>query len=475
MVNAGFELTTATETNDNDTLACQNVSHHANFLKEQQHDTEYEISEDTDIFTTDDDDDDNNKDELEVIKLQYEDDNDGYDGYALSNDPINPDKVETDDTTASPDLTAILDSHIYKQDNNQDEEEELLEGYRRMNLTDESNSDKDLIIYSLNESLQIHKEIVERIQSEKDDLEFYHEQEKAETDLLLQKEKQEFDQVQTTSMDTLNRLETMYQSLLKEVEAKKAEYQRMEDRFHSHLRQIRPASGEEGTVEDQIRAFMEHVQELCYYIATVTTTTDTSLFNDRWPEMMRDYFDKDALAKGAITMLTQKLVIEILVEQVLQTSIHPGVSLNFSFGQIHRWVEKRNKSWASRMKQQISAFVVKQSSQEEGDAIETAKERIVRHLLQQLYVIYPPDELDIQAQLTQLVNETAKLNLVLKCQEIDIVDMDIGSTFNKQVMEPIMDQSEQETDDVLIVACVISPPFVASDHRIIVPAKVYCV
>ncbi|KAG1336939.1 hypothetical protein G6F62_006090 [Rhizopus arrhizus] len=32
----------------------------------------------------------------------------------------------------------------------------------------ETDSDKDLIIHSLNESLQIHKEILERIQNEKD-------------------------------------------------------------------------------------------------------------------------------------------------------------------------------------------------------------------------------------------------------------------------------------------------------------------
>jgi hypothetical protein len=464
MVNAEFELTT---TNDNDALACQKVSHLANLLQEAAED---EISVDTDTLTTDDDDDDaTNKDELEVIK--YDDDDD--DNYAMNSDHSKLDDVADNQIKNTSRDPNILDSHI---DKDYYTDEELLEGYTRMNLRGESDSDKDLIIYSLNESLQIHKEIVERIQAEKDDLEFYYEQEKAENNLLLQKEKQEFEQAQTTSMDTLSRLESMYQSLLKEVETKKTEYQHMEDRFRSHLKQIRPDSSEQDTVEDQVRAFIEHVQELCYHIATTTTTTDTSLFCDRWPEMMRDYFDKDTMAIGAVTMLTQKLVIEILVDQVLQTSIHPGVSLNSSFGQIHRWVEKRNKSWASRMKQQISAFVVKQSCQEEGDAIEAAKERIVQHIWQQLNVIYPSDELDIQAQLTQLVSETANLNLVLKCQEIDIVEMDIGSAFNHQTMELIMDQSEPgDGDNVLIVACVISPPFVASDHRIIVPAKVYCV
>lgn len=470
MVNGDFELTATTEGNDNDALACHKVAHLANMLKEQ--DTDDDISLGTGTLTTDDEDDKNLKDDLEIIKLQYGDDDNNNDYYALSSGRHgNPDKdddhVGNDNNTAS--LDPIIDGY--------NSDEEFLEGYTRMNLTGESDSDKDLIIYSLNESLQIHKTIVEQIQAEKDDLETYYEQIKTESNLLIQKERQEFEQEQTNSINTLNRLEAMYQLLAKQIEAKKTEYRHMEDKFHSHLKQTRPGCGEESSTEDQIYAFLKYVQELCYHISTMATTTDASLFFDRWPKMMNTYFEREAMTFGAVTMLTQKMMTEILIDQVLQTAIHPGISLNSSFGQIHDWVEKRNKSWASRMKQQISAFVVKQSCEEEGHTIiEAAKNRVVQHLLQQLNVIYPSDELDIQVQLTQLVDETAKLNLVLKCQEIGIENIDIGSTFNNQTMNSVMEcQPGQETNDKLIVACVLSPHFVASDHHIIVPAKVHCV
>jgi hypothetical protein len=340
-------------------------------------------------------------------------------------------------------------------------------GYKRMDLKGESESDKDLIIYSLNESLQIHKEIVERIQNEKDDLEDKFDQENVQENSKFLAEKEEINQKHEQVDTQVNKLETIYKNLLSELESKKLEYKRMETRFYSHVKSIRSSEDDMGTVYTQINQLFTQIQQL----------STSTLLKVASKENIIEWWNQDIAIQESIqmlpinndttiiSMLTEKVIVDIIVQEILSTGIHPGVSLNVSFGKIHDWVEKRNTSWASRMKQQISSFVVKQSN-EENDKIEEKKKDIIQTILTTLSQVYHDVE-KVKRKVTSIVNLAFKLNLAIKCQEnpIDILHISQGSQLNENTMISI----NANGDRILLV---ITPPIVATGLN--VPAKVYC-
>lgn len=251
-------------TND---MVCQKVQQQpASDLLDEEAEEEDSLETDTISLTTTDDDD--REDESEIIQLQYDDDD--VDEYYISGD----DQRE--------------EAGQYDSDNEEEEQGMLTDrpGYKRMNLRGESESDKDLIIYSLNESLQIHKEIVERIQNEKDDIEYQYEQEKELEDQHIQKEKDEREEEAKIAGEKLGRLEGLYQSLLKELEAKKLDYRRMESRFHSHVKSI-SNSTDQASIEQQLRTVMQKVSDLCLPLSDTATASTLDYFFGYWPDMMQ--------------------------------------------------------------------------------------------------------------------------------------------------------------------------------------------
>lgn len=446
-------------TND---MVCQKVQQQpSSDLLDEQVEEEDSVETDTISLTTTDDDD--REDESEIIQLQYDDDD--VDEYYISGD----------------DETGGNRRYESNDEDEEDEEEQGMlsdrPGYKRMNLKGESESDKDLIIYSLNESLQIHKEIVERIQNEKDDIEYQYEQEKELENQQIQKEKDEREEEAKIASEKLGRLEGLYQSLLKELEAKKLDYRRMESRFHSHVKSIRNST-DQASIEQQLRQLMEKVSDLCLPLSETATASTLDYFFGYWPDMMQHFFENEELDTAAISLLTEKLLMDTIMQDILQTSIHPGVSLNHAFGKIHHWVEKRNRSWAARMKQQISSFVVKQSN-EEAEAIQAATNRIINTISQQLCQIYNVVDAkqinEIKLKWSHIVHDAIQLDTIMKCQEhptIEILHIEEGAYYNESTMK-----SSREGD---VVAFVVTPPFVASgsssdEEGFMIPAKVYCV
>jgi hypothetical protein len=348
------------------------------------------------------------------------------------------------------------------------------EGYKRMELKGESESDKDLIIYSLNESLQIHKEIVGRIQNEKDDLEDVYKSEKKQEKAIIEEEKQQIEEKTQKGEQQLNKLESVYQSLLKELENKKLEYKRMETIFYSQIKGIKKEEEEEQEVDDlstitiQIRQLISGISELTSSLAS-DIIMQGDILDVWWPN--KEYNALLPLDTHKILLLTEKKIMETLLQDIFYTSIHPGVSLNQPFQQIHHWVDKRNSSWASRMKQQITCFIVKQSNEEQKDIL-AAKQAIIANILFSLSQIFLVEEVeDKKNQVEVLVEKAVRLDLAMKCcqEEIPIDILPIkekSDRFDENFMI-----TESGVDRVLVV---ISPPFVASSSIVIVPAKVYC-
>ncbi|KAI7887598.1 uncharacterized protein EV154DRAFT_520467 [Mucor mucedo] len=337
-----------------------------------------------------------------------------------------------------------------------EEEEEGGGGYKRMDLKGESESDKDLIIYSLNESLQIHKEIVERTQNEKDDIEDQFEQER------MNRENERM-QIVPRRDSELGQLQAIYDAVAAELEAKKLDYQRMESRFHSHVKKKSSETQDIQTIHTQLIRMLSQINNLC--VSTIkkqNTEYILNLFRDN--TMIQQHFvqEKDT------HFLVEKYMMDIILKDIFSTSIHPGVSLNNSFGAIHDWIEKRNVSWAARLKQQISQFV--KQSDEQSVEIEQAKGQITSHVLDFLSRFYDNIHL-LEETVLCIVNEAFELNLLLKSQGEDTVQMmsiSQGTQYNSDIMTAV-----NEGDHVLFV---ISPPFAANGvDGFIIPAKVYCV
>lgn len=110
------------------------------------------------------------------------------------------------------------------------------ESLRPIEIAGESDSDKDLVINTLTESLQIHKEIMERLHSEREAFIEKMERERNEEQETTRKEKEQALQAMEEQLERYERLESAYNLVVAELETKKTEYKKMESRFYDHVR-----------------------------------------------------------------------------------------------------------------------------------------------------------------------------------------------------------------------------------------------
>lgn len=118
---------------------------------------------------------------------------------------------------------------------NEYNEEDKRNGACRM-VESDTDSDKDLVITSLTESLQIHKEILERLHNEKQEFIANIEKERQSEREATEKEKELAQQALEEQMERYRRLESNYATVVKELEARKEEFKRMEANFYAHVR-----------------------------------------------------------------------------------------------------------------------------------------------------------------------------------------------------------------------------------------------
>ncbi|KAG0168568.1 hypothetical protein DFQ28_002537 [Apophysomyces sp. BC1034] len=367
------------------------------------------------------------------------------------------------------------------------DEEEEKHGFRMMEVSGDTDSDKDLVIHSLNESLHIHKEILERIQAEKDAFMGEIGREREEEKQTVQNERTAAQQALEEQCDRYQRLETAYESLRKELESKKEEYTRMETNFYSYVRSVRATDDDLSTIQSEIGHLSGLINNLCMGLRSkVDRERGTAFIFERWPDKqaaIREHLFKSdneaTLEPGFITMLMEKFLMETIMQEVLEQPIHMGVSVNHAYQELTTWMERRNKEWADRLRQQISALIVKQPHEEE-ERIGEAQEVLISYILEQLCAIYPKinGDLNQKKKLETIIARAAKLNLAMKGQDIKIrcepIEEGIAQ-FDGELMKAASKGKAEGT-----VLLVISPPFIASDpedeeHGFLIRAKVFCV
>ncbi|ORY93439.1 hypothetical protein BCR43DRAFT_496935 [Syncephalastrum racemosum] len=343
-------------------------------------------------------------------------------------------------------------------------------------------SDTELYIRSLTESLQIHKEIVERIEHEKEKYIEAVEEERRKERAAAEEGRAEL----ASHQERHEVLQANYQALLTELEKKRQEYQKMEANYYNHVRQIRATDDDLSTIQSETSHLFSQISNTCMGLRSkVDRAAGTAFVFKQWPERADSIRSRllsegeENLDTGYLGLFLEKYIVEVIVNGLLRQPMAPGLPINDAYQQIEAWIRQRNGDWATRLRQQISSLVVKQPDDSQP-ALEAAQAELVDRIYDQIAHICPSINAEAQRKkLANIVNRAAKLNLAIKGQElpVQIVDDIIeGETvFDESRMKAAGKGKSEGT-----VLLVITPSLSATDpadaeHGFLVSAKVLCV
>ncbi|KAL0087315.1 hypothetical protein J3Q64DRAFT_1638826 [Phycomyces blakesleeanus] len=370
-------------------------------------------------------------------------------------------------------------------------------------MTGDTDADKDLVIMSLYESLHIHKKFLGsfHMQQEKEIL-ARQEQEEDELhvtkDALLstQKEKEIADSALAEQQQRYEQLEQSYQALVQEHSLQKEEFKKMEKNFYSYMRSVRATDDDLSTIQSEFTHISSQLNNMCMSLkSSIDRTKATAFVFARWPDkraIMEEHMLKEnnnnnnnnnsnsneGLETSYLTLLTEKYLFESLLAEILNQPVHLGVSINDAFRQLSDWIKPRNPEWTLRLRQQLSALVVKQADDEQP-AIVQAMSQLVDDIMAGLGSMYPTIHTDSRhrGKIETIVARAAHLNLAIKGQDIDIGTVPVaeGAVFDSTLMKAAGRGKPQGK-----VLLVISPLFMAhdpkdSEHGFLIRAKVFCV
>lgn len=402
-----------------------------------------------------------------------------------------PSSSTTHNMTHSPTSPTIHDSTDAAMDIDQtsqdfqasvEERKQSVHSFRVLDSQKDTESDKDLIIHSLHESLHIHKEILERIQNEKEKYQSQVDKERQEEKKSLENWRQASQQVLEEQHDRCQELEQNIALLKQELEAKKEAYQKLEVNFYSYVKQIRVTDDDLSTIQPEISHLLSQLNNTCMGLKSkMDRQGGTDFVFEHWPEKaesIKKYMmpSGDLLDTSYITLFVEKYLINTLLIHVLDVPIHLGVSINDAFQELDDWMASRNKEWSNRLRQQVCALVIQQPADEEAQ-IQAAKDQLLQEIVSVLGSVYPVLKQDPK-KIENLIQRASKLNLAVKGQEIKIERLPIeeGVThFNGETMKAT---AKGKPNGIVFLA--ITPTFVARDeldneHGFTVPGKVFCV
>ncbi|KAI8089101.1 uncharacterized protein BX664DRAFT_332165 [Halteromyces radiatus] len=332
-------------------------------------------------------------------------------------------------------------------------------------------NDKDLQIRSLYESIEIHKELVEQSQREREEALEQHD----EARQALQQHQQQLQQLQLES-----------QHLNHDLQVTKQAYQRMETNFYTHMCAIRATDDDLSTIQPELCHIFSQVNNFCMGLRSkMDEVAGTSFVLAQWPEkedwIRQQWMNKEtttttdndieqekkkmkkettSLEPAIITLFIEKYIASLLIDKILLEPIQLGVSINQAFAQLDTWMRSRQKKeWSTRLRQQLCAMVVKMKDDEEKLAMEKAQTDLVQTVLATLAPIYPNQDHPMEKKLMGLVQRTCKLAAAIKGQDVDIHPMILQES--KSVFDPHLMKAVNKGNPDGTIYLVITPPFIA--------------
>lgn len=394
------------------------------------------------------------------------------------------------ETISSPTNTHLPD-HMEVDEVSQDsksptqERKQSVHSFRVLESQQETDSDKDLIIHSLHESLHIHKEILERIQNEKETYQEQIEKERQEERESLEKWRYDSQRMLEEQSYRCQQLESNIANLKQELENKKEAYKKLEVNFYSYVKQIRVTDDDLSTIQPEISHLLSQLNNTCMGLKSKMNRQAGTDFVFQYYQdksdlikkyMMPNDSDDALLDTSYITLFVEKYLINTLLSNLIDVPIHLGVSINVPFKEIDDWMATRNKEWAHRLRQQVCALVVQQPGDEEPH-IQEAKNQLLNDIVSVLGPVYPSLQQDPK-KIENLIQRASKLNLAVKGQEIKIERLPVEEGVTKFDPEIMKATAKGKPNGIVFLS--ITPTFVARDeidneHGFTVPGKVFCI
>ncbi|KAI8642409.1 hypothetical protein BD408DRAFT_443456 [Parasitella parasitica] len=409
----------------------------------------------------------------------------------MTNSPTSPTSLTSPTTPQNADTAMDIDQSSQDFKSSVEERKQSVHSFRVLDSQTDTDSDKDLIIHSLHESLHIHKEILERIQTEKERYQAQVEQEREEERKSLEDWRQVSQQVLEEQHDRCQELEQSISLLKQELESKKEAYQKLEVNFYSYVKQIRVTDDDLSTIQPEISHLLSQLNNTCMGLKSkMDKQGGTDFVFEYWSEkaeLIKEYMmpSGDILDPSYITLFVEKYLINTLLIHLLDVPIHLGVSINDAFQELDDWMASRNKEWSNRVRQQVCALVIQQPADEEKQ-IEEAKDQLLQKIASVLGPVYPvlkqdpetPERKQVVKKIENLIERASKLNLAVKGQEIKIERLPIEEGITHFDARTMKATAKGKPTGIVFLA--ITPTFVARDeldneHGFTVPGKVFCV
>jgi hypothetical protein len=394
---------------------------------------------------------------------------------------------ETQDTMSTNSTAVEVETNIDQssQDfkSSVEERKQSVHSFRVLDTQQDSDSDKDLIIHSLHESLHIHKEILERIQHEKEVYQQQVEKEREEEKESIENWRQISERVLTEQTIRCEELESNIAQLKQELETKKEEYSKLEVNFYSYVKTIRVTDDDLSTIQPEISHLLSQLNNTCMGLKSkMNRKGGTDFVFEYWSEkadLIKKYMLKEGeelLDTSYITLFVEKYLLQTLLTNIIDIPIHLGISINDSFKELDDWMSTRNKEWSNRLRQQVCSLVVQQPGDEEVK-IQAAKNDLLEQIVNVLGSVYPPLKTDSR-KIENLITRTLKLNLAVKGQETKIERLPVEEGVTRFNSETMKATAKGKPNGIVFLA--ITPPFIARDeldneHGFTVPGKVFCI
>ncbi|KAH8552604.1 hypothetical protein BGW37DRAFT_423810 [Umbelopsis sp. PMI_123] len=271
------------------------------------------------------------------------------------------------------------------------------------------------------------------------------------------------------------------------IEKREIECQKLLQNFDEYLQSVRATPDTLATISDRIRSLKTVIHDVVEeLVAKADRKTATKTLRDQFWVNMEPSISKlgKPLKRPYITMLTEKYIMDQLVECVFCLISYPGLPIDQAYSDLFMWVEQQDEPFSIRLRQEMARVV---ASREKGDdtdnVVKQEKERVLRFLCRRLAIAFPfivshdKDEADPQkryvAKFRRIVEQAFALSLAMKGQEVDITTGQI--LVGEQQFDPSIMVEEEGKDSGIVRFC-IYPPFIdrTGQRRFLEKARVYC-
>ncbi|KAI8070472.1 hypothetical protein BC940DRAFT_296205 [Gongronella butleri] len=252
---------------------------------------------------------------------------------------------------------------------------------------------------------------------------------------------------------------------------KEQEYSQIEHRFFQLTRAVRATDDDLSTIRDSLKL-------LKYNISRIILSLNKKADKDRakakyvakWPHLQLLDSNGDLAEPSFVNLLAEKLIHTVLVENVFQSPLYPGLDINDAYATLSQWFDQHDSTFAVRLRQQLAATIAKHNDPNLQATIANEKARLVTLIYDELADIYHPFLRENDAQVPQdksyhtkiadIVDKTFKLVVAIRGQEVVIHALAIDE--GKQALdEETMTDARGKTEGT--VRFCVCPTFVGGD------------